>query len=160
MEKDLQKRITKLLEGQKHSAERCLNNIDVCYNGNRNFIPYWEGRLRQATLTLLAFQELHDISLEMYVAMIKSIFESFEDTFETIVEPLYGKDTSKYNCFEGKDTSNYNRFEGRVDEMGSTLSLLVRLMKQEKYYKKAKILQGGEKKWKRKKKKKQSLKRY
>ena len=139
MEKDLQKRITKLLEGQKHSAERCLNNIGKCCNEDKNFISYCEGRLRQATHTLLTFQELkeaglHDTSLETYVEMIKSIFKTFEDTFETIVEHLYGK-----------DTSNYNHFEGRVDEMGSTLSLLVRLMKQEKYYKKAKILQGGEK---------------
>ena len=129
MEKDLQKRITELLEEKKTGAGWCLSNVEICSNSDRNFISYCEGRLRQATHTFENLKEicLDDISLETYVAMMKSTFETFKYMLDTMVEPIFGK-----------DTSNYGHFEGRVDEIEDTLNLLQELMKQEKNNKKEK----------------------
>ena len=124
MTKEQQKRITELLEKKKNDTEWCLSNSKELFTySDSNFISYCEGRLRQATHTFENLKEvcLCDISLETYVEMTKSVFKSFKIMFETMVEPIFGK-----------DTSNYSHFEGRVDEMEYTLKLLEELMKQEK----------------------------
>ena len=123
MTKEQEKRIIKLLEGNKNDAERCLINIRKCCIEDKNFISYCEGRLRQVTHTFENLKEtcLDDISLETYVAMIDSALKTFKIMLETMVEPIFGK-----------DTSNYSYFEGRVDEMEDTLNLLLEILMKEK----------------------------
>ena len=52
--------------------------------------------------------------------MMKSVFKSFKIMLETMVEPIFGK-----------DTSNYNHFEGRTDEVEDLLYLLKEMQKRE-----------------------------
>ena len=123
MTKEQEKRITQLLEGKKKDAERCLDNAKFFYNDEKNFASYCKGRLRQATHTFENLKEicLCDISFETYVSMTESTSKTFKIMLETMVEPIFGK-----------DTSNYSYFEGRCDEIEDTLKLLKLLMKQEK----------------------------
>ena len=123
MTKEQEKRITKLLEEEKKDAKRCLDNIKTFSISDKNFISYCGGRLRQAKHSFENLKEtrLDDISLETYVTMMKSNFETFKYMLDTMVEPIFGK-----------DTSNYSHFEGRVDEFEDTLNLLQELLKETK----------------------------
>lgn len=109
-------------ENQKY-YERHSDNIKALTHDNKKLCSYIGGRLYQATYNVENFKEmcLHDISLETYVTMLESTFKTLKYMLETMVEPVFGK-----------DTSNYLYFEGKVHEVIDTLNLLKEIMKREK----------------------------
>lgn len=123
MTKEIQKRITELLEEKKNNAERRFDNAKKCCIEDNNFISYYMGSKHQAIRNFENLKLLcsRDISLEAYVALIESIFKNFKYIFKTMVKPTFGK-----------DTSNYKYVEGRIDEM----KILLVMLKKEKNNKK------------------------